>query len=301
MGFVKVLKTKAYFKRFQTKYRRRREGLTDYYARKRLIIQDKDKYNTPKYRLVARATNTRIIAQIVYATLKCDRVLCAADSYELKRFGVSTGLASYAAAYATGLLLARRLLKQIGLDTVYAGQTKVDGAYFNVDEDQKEKKPFKAILDAGLVRTTTGNRVFGVLKGACDGGINIPHSESRFPGYVRASDEGESSKYKPEDHKARIFGKHIDAYMKHLKGQSNEAFQKQFSKWSKTLEAAKVDSVEKLFTKVHAEIRKNPERVKSTKKNDKPKRDHKKFYPTKLTAAQRKDRVKTKFQLALSQ
>jgi len=38
MGFVKIQKTKAYFKRYQTKYRRRREGKTDYYARKRMVI-----------------------------------------------------------------------------------------------------------------------------------------------------------------------------------------------------------------------------------------------------------------------
>lgn len=37
--FVKVQKTKAYFKRYQVKFRRRREGKTDYRARKRLICQ----------------------------------------------------------------------------------------------------------------------------------------------------------------------------------------------------------------------------------------------------------------------
>jgi len=41
MGFVKVVKNKAYFKRFQVKFKRRREGKTDYYARKRLVVQDK--------------------------------------------------------------------------------------------------------------------------------------------------------------------------------------------------------------------------------------------------------------------
>lgn len=56
-AFVKNVKGTPYFKRFQTKYRRRREGKTDYYARKRLIIQDKDKYNSPKYRFVVRFTN----------------------------------------------------------------------------------------------------------------------------------------------------------------------------------------------------------------------------------------------------
>ena len=57
MGHVKVLKTAAYHKRYQVKYRRRREGKTDYQARKRLVVQDKNKYNSPKYRLVVRCTN----------------------------------------------------------------------------------------------------------------------------------------------------------------------------------------------------------------------------------------------------
>jgi large subunit ribosomal protein L5e len=36
----------------------------------------------------------------------------------------------------------------------------------------------------GLARTTTGARVFAALKGACDGGLNIPHNEKRFVGYT---------------------------------------------------------------------------------------------------------------------
>jgi len=60
MGFIKVVKNKAYFKRFQVKFRRRREAKTDYRARKRLITQDKNKYATPKYRLVV-ALQTRIL------------------------------------------------------------------------------------------------------------------------------------------------------------------------------------------------------------------------------------------------
>ena len=61
---MKVVKNKAYFKRFQVKFKRRREGKTDYYARKRLIVQDKNKYNTPKYRLVVRFSNKDITAQV---------------------------------------------------------------------------------------------------------------------------------------------------------------------------------------------------------------------------------------------
>jgi ribosomal protein L18 len=44
MPFVKVQKNKAYFSRFQVKFRRRREGKTDYRQRKRLVCQDKNKY-----------------------------------------------------------------------------------------------------------------------------------------------------------------------------------------------------------------------------------------------------------------
>uniref|UniRef100_A0A2I2ZRH5 Ribosomal protein L5 eukaryotic C-terminal domain-containing protein n=1 Tax=Gorilla gorilla gorilla TaxID=9595 RepID=A0A2I2ZRH5_GORGO len=62
MGFVKVVKNKADFKRYQ--------GKTDYYARKRLVIQDKNKYNTPKYRMIVRVTNRDIICQIAYARIE---------------------------------------------------------------------------------------------------------------------------------------------------------------------------------------------------------------------------------------
>ena len=39
MAFVKVIKNKAYFKRYQVKFKRRRSGKTDYRQRKGLIIQ----------------------------------------------------------------------------------------------------------------------------------------------------------------------------------------------------------------------------------------------------------------------
>ena len=38
-----------------------------------------------------------------------DVVVCAAYSHELPRYGVKVGLTNYAAAYCTGLLLARRV------------------------------------------------------------------------------------------------------------------------------------------------------------------------------------------------
>ncbi len=46
-------------------------------------------------------------------------------------------------------------------DTVFFSQA--TGEDFNVEEG-KGKQPFRALLDVGVVRTTTGNRVFGALK-----------------------------------------------------------------------------------------------------------------------------------------
>jgi large subunit ribosomal protein L5e len=97
--------------RMQTKPKRRRQGKTDYFARRRLVFQDKNKYDSKKYRLVVRRTCSKIICQVISSTMIGDKVLAAAESSELKRHGLTAGLTNYSAAYCTGLLLARRLLK----------------------------------------------------------------------------------------------------------------------------------------------------------------------------------------------
>ena len=280
MAYVKLLKNKAYSKRYQTKFRRRRQGKTDYYARKRLVVQEKNKYEAKKYRFCVRRTNKRIICQVIYATIKGDRCMAAADSFELKKWGLTSGLTNYAASYATGLLCARRLLSSVGMADMYKGVTNADGEYFSVAQDQQERRPFKALLDVGLVRTTTGNRVFGAMKGACDGGLHIPHNTKRFPGFrvekgeVQKDKRGkvidtEKSKdvYDAKVHREHILGSHVQNYMDSLKKSDKAAFDKQFSKWSKTIAAAKVKNLEELYKKVHAEIRKKPEHTKVARKN----------------------------------
>ncbi|KDO51035.1 hypothetical protein CISIN_1g022424mg [Citrus sinensis] len=163
MAFAKAQKSKAYFKRYQVKYKRRREGKTDYRARIRLINQDKNKYNTPKYRFVVRFTNKDITAQIISASIAGDIVLASAYAHELPRYGLEVGLTNYAAAYCTGLLLARRVLKMLEMDAEYEGHVEATGEDYSV-EPTENRRPFRALLDVGLVKTTTGNRVFGALK-----------------------------------------------------------------------------------------------------------------------------------------
>merc|ERR1712094_18397 len=104
---------------------------------------EKNKYNSAKYRLIVRFTNRRCI----------------------------------------GLLLARRTLDKVGLADAFEGQKEPDGEEFHVEDDYDgDRRPFKAILDVGLKRTTVGSKVFSVLKGAADGGLHIPHSTKKFPG-----------------------------------------------------------------------------------------------------------------------
>lgn len=283
MGFVKVIKNKAYFKRFQVKFKRRREGVTDYYARKRLIFQDKNKYNTPKYRMVVRFTNKDIICQIAYARIEGDVIVCAAYAHELPRYGVKVGLTNYAAAYCTGLLLARRLLKKFKLDETYVGQVEANGEEYNVESIEGSPGAFRAYLDVGLVRTTTGARVFGALKGAADGGIDIPHSTRRFPGYDK-----ESKNYNAQVHRDHIFGKHVSNYMAYLQENDEEAYKRQFSQFIKN--GVTGTQVEEMYKKAHAAIRADPEAKPAAKKDVTKKR----WNRVKLSNAQRKARVAQK-------
>jgi len=102
------------------------------------------------------------------------------------------------------------------MDGYYPGKDKAVGEDYNVgDTPNDERKPFKAILDVGLAKTTTGNKVFGCLKGACDGGLYIPHNTKRFPGFFKDNEGNEE--YKANVHRDRIFGVHVDKFMEMLK------------------------------------------------------------------------------------
>ncbi|EDO42468.1 predicted protein [Nematostella vectensis] len=283
MGFVKVVKNKAYFKRFQVKFKRRREGKTDYYARKRLITQDKNKYNTPKYRFVVRFTNKDITCQIAYAKLEGDVIICAAYAHELPRYGVKVGLTNYAAAYCTGLLLARRLLTKLNLHEIYTGTEEVNGDEYNVESIDGSPGAFRCFLDVGLARTSTGARVFGALKGAVDGGLEIPHSMKRFPGY-----DSESKDFSAEVHRNHIFGQHVANYMRQLAEDDEEAFKRQFSLYIK--HGIEADGIEAMYKKAHAAIRESPEAKPAAKREVTVKRFHRK----KMSRQQRVDRVKQK-------
>merc|ERR1711939_438975 len=231
MAFTKLVKNSAYFSRYQVKYKRRRSGKTNYAARKKLISQAKNKYNAPKYRLVVRFTKKDIICQIITSEIAGDKAFAAAYSHELKRYGVTHGLTNWAAAYCTGLLVARRALSKLQIADMFPGVEEADGEYKlteAADVDGEERRPFKCFLDVGLTRTSTGARVFGAMKGASDGGIYIPHSDKRFPGYD----------------------------METLADDDEERYKSQFSGYID--DEIEADGLEELYSEAHSQIREDP-------------------------------------------
>ena len=131
---------------YRVQLRRRREGKTDYQARKALVLSG-------KLRLVTRSTVKNVVAQIIVAKPHGDEVLVAAHSRELKKYGWKAPSGNVPAAYLTGLLC--------GLKA-------------------KAKGVAAAVLDIGLVAPTKGGKVFATLSGVLDAGVDVPHDEEKM-------------------------------------------------------------------------------------------------------------------------
>jgi large subunit ribosomal protein L5e len=264
-------------------------GKTDYYARKRLITQAKNKYNAPKYRLVVRFTNRDIIMQIVTSEITGDKVFAAAYSHELRAYGIEHGLTNWAAAYCTGLLIARRVLKKLGMDEDFAGVEEADGEYKLTEASEEERRPFKAFLDVGLHRTSTGARIFGAMKGASDGGILIPHSENRFPGF-----DIETKELDADTLRKYIFGGHVAEYMETLADDDEERYKSQFQGYID--DEIEADGLEELYAEAHKQIREDPfkkvDEAGEKKTKEEWKKESLKYKGRKLTKEEKVERVK---------
>ena len=162
---------------YRVPLRRRREGKTDYQARKALVLSQKP-------RLVTRGTLKNVMVQIIIAKPIGDEVLVAAHSKELKKYGWKAPTGNVPAAYLTGLLC--------GLKA-------------------KAKDVKEAHLDIGLVSPTKGSKIFAVLSGVLDGGVDVPHDEEKIV-------------------KERTKGEHIAKYAKSL-GSGSEGYSAKFSKY----------------------------------------------------------------------
>lgn len=273
--------TNSYKKNFKVKFRRRREGKTDYRHRTNMIRQDVNKYGAIKSRLVVRITNSKVICQVIKAYVNGDRVVAEANSTELKKYGITFGLTNYFAAYATGMLCGRRALAVNGLSN-YA-VNKECGEFRETEDDMEGRRAYKVFLDIGLAASTKGAKVFAAMKGASDAGLYIPHSPKLFAGY-----DGEN--LNAEELKERILMKENIQYMEHMKTNDPERFKKQFSSYV----AAKVElsSIVGLYLNVLAQIAE----VSSVESKKKKEYSGKKFNTKrpKLSLEERKKRIAAK-------
>ena len=146
-------------------FRRRREGKTDYKGRLALL-------KSGKPRLVVRKSLKHIRAQIIGFDEHGDKTAATATSESLPTMGWQFACDNTPAAYLTGLLVGRAA---------------------------KAKKIGCIVLDIGLYPSTKGSRVYAVVKGVIDAGLDVPCDAKMLPS---------------ED---RISGKHIAAHNEKFK------------------------------------------------------------------------------------
>jgi large subunit ribosomal protein L5e len=235
-------------------------------------------------------TNKDIITQIVTSDIGGDKVFCAAYSHELTRYGIKHGLTNWSAAYATGLLLARRALKKLDLDEDFGGVEEADGEFTLTEatEGEEGRRPFKVFLDVGLVRTTTGARVFGAMKGASDGGLLIPHSPNRFPGF-----DPEGKELDAETLRKYILGGHVGEYMEMLADDDEERYNELFAKYIE--DDLDAEGLEEVYLEAHKAIREDPHKkdpdAGERKSADFWKKESLKFKNKKLTRDEKREAV----------
>ncbi|MDD3421080.1 MAG: 50S ribosomal protein L18 [Methanocellales archaeon] len=131
------------------KFRRRKEGKTNFRQRLKLLLSQKP-------RVVVRKSLKHMVVQLVYPGEQGDVTQLSVISSELKKFGLNrTG--NISAAYLTGLLFGLRA----------------------------KKIAKEAVLDIGLQTSSPGSKIYATLKGITDAGMSIPHDPVMFPSEER--------------------------------------------------------------------------------------------------------------------
>ncbi len=166
-------------------FKRRRLGKTNYKTRKQLLTSS-------NHRAIVRRTNKHIILQAASYAPTGDKIILTITTKELEKKGWKGNTKNTSAAYLVGLLFGKKI---------------------------KEKGISKVTPDLGMYTTVKGCKLFAVLKGIKDAGVNVPVSNKILPG---------------ED---RIKGKHISLWAE----KANEKDKNHFQKYKKkSLDAKKI-------------------------------------------------------------
>jgi len=150
----------------RTQKRRRRENKTDYKARRIMLTS-----GLP--RVVVRRTNKYFILQAVNSVAAQDKVLVTVSSKDLLKNGWDEkkkgSLKSISAGYLAGILFAKQIKSLVG--------------------SRKSEVGSRFIVDLGMARTLKGGRVFAVIAGLVEGGLDISANDKVFPSEDRLMGE----------------------------------------------------------------------------------------------------------------
>ncbi len=133
--------------RYKVAFRRRREGRTDYYVRRKLL-------RGGETRAIVRRSIKNITIQFADFTMEGDEIVATASSKELKAMGWEYSCSSIPAAYLTGYLAGKKAVKA-GIEY--------------------------AVLDIGMQNPTYGGVLFATVSGMIDAGLEVPCSEDVLP------------------------------------------------------------------------------------------------------------------------
>ncbi|MFT4312779.1 MAG: 50S ribosomal protein L18 [Candidatus Woesearchaeota archaeon] len=164
---------------YTMQHRRRREGRTNYDRRLKLLV-------SRKARLVVRRTLKGMSAQIVQYTPDGDKVIFAAKSSELKKYGLPVVNGNIPVAYLTGLLLAQKAKSFSG----------------------------ELIVDYGVRYLTAQSRLFALTKGAIDGGLQIISGDDFFPEDDLCAGKNIESFAESIKENTQLYQKQFSAYIK---------------------------------------------------------------------------------------
>jgi large subunit ribosomal protein L18 len=132
---------------YTVKIRRKRQKKTNY--KKRLLY-----LKSGFTRLVVRTSSKDIIVQLVNYSESGDKVLATVNSKSLKKLGWKQSGGNVPCAYLCGLLIAKK---------------------------KTDKVTEEVILDFGMLHVLSKSRIFAVVKGAKEAGLNINVDEKEFP------------------------------------------------------------------------------------------------------------------------
>jgi len=142
---------KRMHKAYTLKYRRRRQGRTDYKLRLSLLISRKPRF------VIRRKLNNIFVHAVEYDT-NGDKTVASGHSRELLKYGWKGHKGNTPSAYLTGLLCGLRA---------------------------KKKGIKEGILDIGLYRAVKGSSIFAAAKGIIDSKQEVKCNEKYFPSEER--------------------------------------------------------------------------------------------------------------------